>query len=97
MLAEERRRRCAAFVVEPMQYGRLFLAGDAAHIVPPTGAKGMNLAVAGRAGARARAGRILSPWPTATCWTLFRDLPSPDLEGPAFLVVDDRHASPLRE
>jgi p-hydroxybenzoate 3-monooxygenase len=34
-----------AFVVEPMQYGRLFLAGDAAHIVPPTGAKGMNLAV----------------------------------------------------
>jgi p-hydroxybenzoate 3-monooxygenase len=35
-----------AFVISPMQYGRLFLAGDAAHIVPPTGAKGMNLAVA---------------------------------------------------
>lgn len=33
-------------VVEPMQYGRLFLAGDAAHIVPATGAKGLNLAVA---------------------------------------------------
>ena len=34
-----------SFVVEPMQYGRLFLAGDAAHIVPATGAKGLNLAV----------------------------------------------------
>jgi p-hydroxybenzoate 3-monooxygenase len=35
-----------SYVVEPMQYGRLYLVGDAAHIVPPTGAKGMNLAVA---------------------------------------------------
>ena len=35
-----------SFVAEPMQYGSLFLAGDAAHIVPPTGAKGLNLAVA---------------------------------------------------
>ncbi len=35
-----------SFVVEPMQSGTLFLAGDAAHIVPPTGAKGLNLAVA---------------------------------------------------
>lgn len=33
-----------SFVVEPMQYGKLFLVGDAAHIVPPTGAKGLNLA-----------------------------------------------------
>ena len=33
-----------SFVVEPMQYGRLFLVGDAAHIVPPSGAKGLNLA-----------------------------------------------------
>jgi p-hydroxybenzoate 3-monooxygenase len=34
-----------SFVVEPLRYGRLLLAGDAAHIVPPTGAKGLNLAV----------------------------------------------------
>jgi p-hydroxybenzoate 3-monooxygenase len=33
-----------SFVVEPMRFGRLLLAGDAAHIVPPTGAKGLNLA-----------------------------------------------------
>jgi p-hydroxybenzoate 3-monooxygenase len=35
-----------SYVAEPMQYGRMFIAGDAAHIVPPTGAKGMNLAIA---------------------------------------------------
>jgi p-hydroxybenzoate 3-monooxygenase len=35
-----------SYVNEPMRYGRLFLARDAAHIVPPTGAKGLNLAVA---------------------------------------------------
>ena len=35
-----------SFVAEPMRYGRLFLAGDAAHVVPPTGAKGLNLAMA---------------------------------------------------
>jgi p-hydroxybenzoate 3-monooxygenase len=35
-----------SFVVEPMQHGKIFLAGDSAHIVPPTGAKGLNLAIA---------------------------------------------------
>ena len=35
-----------SFVAEPMRFGNLFLAGDAAHIVPPTGAKGLNLAIA---------------------------------------------------
>ena len=42
----EVRPRFRSFVCEPMQHGRLFLAGDAAHTVPPTGAKGLNLAVA---------------------------------------------------
>jgi p-hydroxybenzoate 3-monooxygenase len=37
---------CRSFVSAPMRYGRMFLAGDACHIVPPTGAKGLNLAVA---------------------------------------------------
>ena len=37
--------RDSSYVHEPMRHGRLFLAGDAAHIVPPTGAKGLNLAV----------------------------------------------------
>jgi len=48
-----------SFVCEPMQHGRLFLAGDAAHIVPPTGAKGLNLAAADvRVLARALAQRL---------------------------------------
>jgi p-hydroxybenzoate 3-monooxygenase len=48
-----------SFVVEPMQHGRLFLAGDAAHIVPPTGAKGLNPRGCRRARAHPRTGRVL--------------------------------------
>ena len=44
-----------SFVAAPMRHRSLFLAGDAAHIVPPTGAKGLNLAVADVTGARRRA------------------------------------------
>jgi p-hydroxybenzoate 3-monooxygenase len=44
-LAERSITPMRSFVTEPMQHGRLFLAGDAAHVVPPTGAKGLNLAV----------------------------------------------------
>ena len=64
-----------SFVVEPMRHGRLYLAGDAAHIVPPTGAKGLNLAIADvadpgrgarRAGMRPAAGALLDAY-SATC------------------------------
>ena len=44
-----------SYVAAPMRYGQLFLAGDAAHTVPPTGAKGLNLAVADVCRARASA------------------------------------------
>ena len=40
----KKHRTVAQLVAEPMRHGQLFLAGDAAHIVPPTGAKGLNLA-----------------------------------------------------
>ena len=52
-----------SFVKQPMRHGRLFLAGDAAHIVPPTGAKGLNLAVADVA--------LLAP--ALTSWLAKRD------------------------
>ena len=85
-----------SFVAEPMQYGRLFLAGDAAHIVPPTGAKGLNLAAADvrvlshalAAWYRTGSGALLEP--------LLRNLPAPRLARPALLLVDDFPAAPLR-
>ena len=64
-----------SFVAEPMQYGRLFLAGDAAHIVPPTGAKGMNLAMADVHVLAARPRRLLRKRPRRTCSTHTRRLP----------------------
>ena len=49
-----------SFVTEPMRFGRLFLVGDAAHIVPPTGAKGLNLAAADVRVLAQRPRRVLS-------------------------------------
>ena len=83
-----------SFVVEPMRFGRLFLAGDAAHIVPPTGAKGLNLAMADvdrlaqafaefyQSTARRWPRRLLRPWS------------APHLARAAVLVVDDDDAAP---
>ena len=68
-----------SFVQAPMRHGRLLLAGDAAHTVPPTGAKGLNLAFADvrvlveaieralRDGRRRRAGRLLGLAPCSGC------------------------------
>ena len=60
-----------SFVAEPMRHGRLFLAGDAAHIVPPTGAKGLNLAVTD---VRFLAEALIptTEMAAATCWTATR-------------------------
>ena len=61
-----------SFVAEPMRYGRLFLAGDAAHIVPPTGAKGLNLAMADVCVLAARSTEFYAPRPRATGSTAIR-------------------------
>jgi hypothetical protein len=76
-----------SYVTEPMQYGRLFLAGDAAHIVPPTGAKGMNLAMADvRVPAELGCGAE----------GVLGYVSAPGVEGAAVLVVDDFVAASLR-
>ena len=82
-----------SFVAAPMRHGRLFLAGDAAHIVPPTGAKGLNLA-ASDVVVLARALKAFYETGT-TEWLerLFVDLPAPRLEGAAILLVDDDAAA----
>ena len=84
-----------SFVAEPMRYGNLFLAGDAAHIVPPTGAKGLNLAVSdvfylSRALAHHYT-RARRPLPRL----LLRDGVAPGVGGGPLLVVDDVAAAPL--
>ncbi len=82
-----------SFVVEPMQYGRIFLAGDAAHIVPPTGAKGLNLAISDvRALARALTARYRTGDTTLLDQVLV-DLSRARLASPALLVLDDHDAA----
>ena len=84
-----------SFVAEPMQHGRLFLAGDAAHIVPPTGAKGMNLAVADvRTLARALTAFYASGREDALA-AYSRTCLARGLARRALLVVDDVDAAPV--
>ena len=83
-----------SFVCEPMQYGRLFLAGDAAHAVPPTGAKGLNLA-ASDVCARPRARRLLRRRLDRPAGRLHGHGAAAGLAGAALLLVDDLHAAPV--
>ena len=82
-----------SYVSEPMRCGRLFLAGDAAHIVPATGAKGLNLALADVA---VLAGALIALLrrPDRLADAYSRDVPEPGLAVHPLLLVDDDHAAP---
>ena len=82
-----------SFVVEPMQAGRLFLAGDAAHIVPATGAKGMNLAIHDVYVPRTGARPLVSHRLGAPAGRLQRGLPAPRLARAGVLVLDELDAA----
>ena len=84
-----------SFVCEPMQHGRLFLAGDAAHSVPPTGAKGLNLAAADVHVLARALGALLRVGQRRPARRLHRDRAAPRLAGAVVLLVDDPAAAPL--
>ena len=84
-----------SFVVEPMRHGRLFLAGDAAHIVPPTGAKGLNLAVADVRVLAAALGDFYATGDEQGLRAYSETCAAPRLARRALLVVDDLDAAPL--
>ena len=82
-----------SFVHTPMRHGNLFLAGDAAHTVPPTGAKGLNLALARRQGPLRGTRQLLGQRLHRAPGRLQRPRPGPGMEGPAVLLLDDHHAA----
>ena len=81
-----------SYVVEPMQYGRLFLVGDAAHIVPPTGAKGLNLAASDVNTLYRLMVKVLRG-PYGFNRALLANVPEAYLESGALLLVDDFYAA----
>ena len=84
-----------SFVAEPMRFGRMFLAGDAAHIVPPTGAKGLNLAASDVHYLSRALREFYDEKSSAGIDALFRDRAGAGLEGGAVLVVDDLDAAQI--
>ena len=84
-----------SFVSTPMRSGSLVIAGDAAHIVPPTGAKGMNLAIADVAVLADVLDDVISA-DDRTPRRVHRRLSASRVAVPALLVVDDVDAAPLR-
>ena len=86
-----------SFVAEPMRFGRLFLAGDAAHIVPPTGAKGLNLAASDVRYLSRALIEHYADQQRRRHRPLFGALPGAHLEGRALLVVVDLADAPFPE
>ena len=84
-----------SFVCEPMQHGRLFLAGDAAHSVPPTGAKGLNLAAADVHVLARAIGRALRVQQHRPAGGLHVDRAAPRVAGSVVLLVHDPAAAPV--
>ena len=83
-----------SFVSAPMRHGRLFLAGDAAHIVPPTGAKGLNLAVADVAVLCEALTALLLHGRSELADAYSDTAPATGVAGHPLLVVDDLDAAP---
>jgi len=77
-----------------MPVGKMFLAGDAAHIVPPTGAKGLNLAVADVRVLAQLLDEFYETGRMGSAQSIFGDLPARVLESTTILVVDDFHVAP---
>jgi 2-polyprenyl-6-methoxyphenol hydroxylase-like FAD-dependent oxidoreductase len=72
-----------------MSFGRLFLAGDVAHVVPPTGAKGLNLAISDVVYLSAALADLYTAGSTTGLDSYFDNRAGPCVEGSSFLLVDD--------